>query len=172
MRISKKLMIDRNDLLDWLKKIDRKLKRKIELIAVGGTAMTLLGLKSSTRDVDFCLDSENEKMFREALDGKFIVDIFTDGYIFSEQLPVDYKNKAKELAVFDNITLKALDPVDIIITKAARLNARDEEDIVALAKHVDRKDLIERFEEIVVSYAGDAKRFKYHFELILKRYFR
>ena len=60
-------MIDKNDLLEWLRAADKKLKKKIVLIAVGGTAMTLLGLKSSTRDVDFCIKSEDKKDFEKAL---------------------------------------------------------------------------------------------------------
>jgi len=38
-------MIDKNGLLDILHKIDLELKNKITIVAVGGTAMTLLGLK-------------------------------------------------------------------------------------------------------------------------------
>ena len=75
-------MIDRNELVKWLRSIDNKLHRKITLVAVGGTAMTLLGLKSSTRDIDFCIKSEDKKDFEKVLDKKFKVDIFTDGYIF------------------------------------------------------------------------------------------
>jgi len=40
-------MITKNDLLLWLKEVDSKLEKKIVLVAVGGTAMTLLGLKPS-----------------------------------------------------------------------------------------------------------------------------
>ncbi|HAB51413.1 MAG TPA: hypothetical protein DCE80_04430, partial [Ignavibacteriales bacterium] len=118
-------MIDKNDLLEWLRAADKKLKKKIVLIAVGGTAMTLLGLKSSTRDVDFCIKSEDKKDFEKALGKKFNVDLFTDGYIFSEQLPEDYAEKSKEILNLNSLSLKALSPVDIVITKAARLNARD-----------------------------------------------
>lgn len=164
-------MIDKNDLLEWLKRIDKRLEREITLIAVGGTAMTLLGLKPSTRDVDLCLRSADKGYFKKALDGKFVVDIFVDGYIFSEQLPSDYAEKAKELLKLSKITLKALDPVDIVITKVARLNARDEDDIAAIAKHVDKDKLIKRFEEVLETYAGNEENFKYHFEIILKRFF-
>jgi len=66
-------MIDRNELVKWLRAIDKKLHRKMDLIAVGGTAMTLLGLKSSTRDIDFCIKSEDKKDFEKALDKKFKV---------------------------------------------------------------------------------------------------
>ena len=165
-------MIGKNDLINWLKKADKRLKAKIELVAIGGTAMTLLGLKPSTRDVDFCLDSKDKEDFKKAIDDQFIVDIFTDGYIFSEQLPEDYKEKAKELLVLGHITLKALDPIDIITTKAARLNARDEEAIKTLAKHVDKDKLISRFKPVFDSFAGNEDDYKYHFELILKRHFK
>jgi hypothetical protein len=164
-------MIDKNDLLKWLSEIDIKLNKKIVLIAVGGTAMTLLGLKPSTRDVDFCLDSEDRKDFENVLDKKFIVDLFVDGYIFSEQLPSDYAEMSKDLVKMKNITLKTLSPVDIVITKAARLNARDEEDINSISKHVDKKLLVKRFKQVVETYAGNENDFRYHFELVLKRYF-
>jgi len=53
-------MIDKNSLLKWLGNLDKKLKKNITLIAVGGTAMTLLGLKTSTRDIDFCIKHFND----------------------------------------------------------------------------------------------------------------
>ena len=164
-------MIDRNELVKWLRSIDKKLHSKITLIAVGGTAMTLLGLKSSTRDIDFCIKSDEKKDFEKALDKKFKIDIFSDGYIFSEQLPADYVEKSKEIAKMKNITLKALNPVDIIITKAARFIARDEEDIEALSKYVDKDELIKRFNEVLKSYSGKEEDYKYHFNIILKRFF-
>ena len=164
-------MIDRNELVKWLRSIDKKLHRKITLIAVGGTAMTLLGLKSSTRDVDFCIKSEEKKDFEKALDKKFKTDIFTDGYIFSEQLPADYSEKSKEIVKMKNIALKTLHPIDIIITKAARFNARDEEDIEALSKHVDKYELIKRFNEVLKSYSGKEEDYKYHMNIIMKRFF-
>jgi len=164
-------MIDKDDLINWLEKADKILDNKIEIIAVGGTAMTLLGLKSSTVDVDFCLDKKDVNYFKKVIDNEFRVDIFTDGFIFSEQLPSDYKEKSKEIRVMKNIILKALDPVDIIITKAARFNARDSEDIEALAKHVNKKELAERFEKVIGSYAGNEDEYKYHMNLILKNFF-
>ncbi|MBI2559459.1 hypothetical protein HYW20_09115 [Candidatus Woesearchaeota archaeon] len=164
-------MIDRNELVKWLRSIDKKLRSKITLIAVGGTAMTLLGLKSSTRDIDFCIKSDEKKDFSKALDKKFKVDIFTDGCIFSEQLPADYSEKSKEIIRMKNIDLKALSPIDIIITKAARFNARDEEDIKALSKYADKDELVKRFNDVLKSYSGKEEDYKYHFNIILKRFF-
>jgi len=164
-------MIDKNDLLKWLEGVEKRLSKRVMLIAVGGTAMTLLGLKPSTRDIDFCVSSEDKDTFKKALDKEFVVDVFVDGYIFSEQLPDDYVEKSKRFVDIGKIELRVLDPVDIVVTKAARLNARDEEDISVLAKKVKKEEVVKRFEEVVGSFAGNEEGFKYHIDLVLKRYF-
>ena len=165
-------MIGKDELLAWLTSLDKKLTKSITLVAVGGTAMTLLGLKSSTIDVDFCLSKEDKKIFEKILDKKFRTDIFIDGYIFSEQLPPDYSKKAKDIREFSHIQLKALHPADIIITKAARLNARDEEDISALARLVDKNELLSRFEQVAGTFAGDENQYRYHMDVVLRRFFK
>ncbi len=164
-------MITKDMLLIWLKEIDKKLEKKITVIAVGGTAMTLLSLKSSTIDIDFCLKQDDKKCFEKAMTKQFRVDLFTDGYIFSEQLPEDYTEIAKEIIKLENITLKALHPMDIVITKAARFNARDEEDIAAVAKYVNKDELVTRFKEVVKTYAGKEEDYNENFLFILKKYF-
>ena len=165
-------MIVKQDLLKWLSKIDKKLNKEITLVAVGGTAMTLLGLKPSTIDIDFCISSKDKKEFQRVLDKKFKVDIFIDGFIFSEQLPHDYIQKSKEILKLDNIILKALSSVDMIITKAARLNARDEEDIAALARYVSKEELMKRFKQIVKTYAGNEALYRQNFGVVIKRFFK
>lgn len=167
-------MIDKNELLLWLAEKDKLLEKQITLVAVGGTAMTLLGLKSSTIDIDFCLAKKEKKLFENILDKKdkqWKIDLFVDGYIFSEQLPSDYIEIAKEIKRMNHIVLKALHPVDVVISKAARLNARDEEDIAALATFVNKEDLLRRFEKVVNTYAGKEEDYKYHMEIIVKRFF-
>lgn len=168
-------MIDKNDLLGWLKKADKKLKSNIVLIAVGGTAMTLLGLKPSTRDVDFCIESRDSKRFKEIVKNtKFKVDLFQDGFIFSEQLPGDYMEKSSKIgANLVNIDLRVLSLSDIIITKTARYNERDEEDIEAIARtnKVKREELEKRFTQVRETFAGKDEDYTYHFNLVLKRHF-
>ncbi len=164
-------MNTKETLLTWLKEIDKKLQRKMIVVAVGGTAMTLLGLKSSTIDIDFCLASNYKKDFEKAMTKQFRVDLFLDGYIFSEQLPKDYEDIANEILTLKKITVKALHPIDIVITKAARFNARDEEDIAAVAKYVDKEKLMKRFKEVVKTYAGREEDYNENFSVILKRYF-
>ena len=165
-------MIGKGALIKWLHAVDARLKKKIVLVAVGGTAMTLLGLKPSTIDVDFCIASEDKRHFEAALDKKFKVDIFVDGYIFSEQLPDDYIEKSKDVLELDKIWLKVLSPVDIVITKSARLNARDEEDIRAIAKYVEREELVKRFEKVASTYSGREEDYRENFGYILRTYFK
>lgn len=164
-------MIGKKDLLEWIKNADKRLKKHILVVAVGGTAMTLLGIKSSTIDVDLCVNSGDKDKLEAAIGSRFKADIFTDGYIFSEQLPDDYTDKAKVILELKNISLKALDHADIIITKAARLNARDEEDIEALAKHAKKEYVIKRFKEVVKTYAGNEKLYRDNFNHIIKKFF-
>ncbi|PIN69078.1 hypothetical protein COV93_06865 [Candidatus Woesearchaeota archaeon CG11_big_fil_rev_8_21_14_0_20_43_8] len=168
-------MLTKETLLDWLRKIDQKLKQHITLVAVGGTAMTLRNMKESTRDVDFCLSSDQADSFQELTkDSPFHVDIFVDGFIFSEQLPTDFVEKAIVMDVnLENIELRALSPIDIILTKAARYNERDEEDIATISKRckLDKEDILSRFEEIKDTYSGREEDYEYHINLIVKRYF-
>ncbi|MFH1276736.1 MAG: DUF6036 family nucleotidyltransferase [Candidatus Woesearchaeota archaeon] len=165
-------MITRDDLLNWLKDIDASLAKEMVILAIGGTAMTLLGLKESTKDVDFCVSSEDVKELKnKAKSDKFVVDIFRDGYIFALQLPADYLEKAIDHdKKFKHIVIKILSFEDIILTKTSRLNTRDIEDIKTLIdkKKVDVNLLKTRFEEILETFAGREEEFKYHFDLVLK----
>ena len=52
--------LDKNHLLEILRGWNRFLNRKVRLIACGGTAMTLMGVKPSTKDVDFIVPEERE----------------------------------------------------------------------------------------------------------------
>ena len=105
------------------------------------------------------------------LDKTFRVDIFVDGFIFSEQLPDDYVEKSKMVLELKNISLKVLHPVDIVITKTARLNARDEEDIRAIVKFVDKVELLKRFDQVVDTYVGREEDYRQNFRYVVDRYF-
>ena len=50
--------ISKQGLLDTLSGWNGFLKKKVHLIACGGTAMTLIGVKASTKDVDFVVPVE------------------------------------------------------------------------------------------------------------------
>ncbi|MGM5485440.1 MAG: DUF6036 family nucleotidyltransferase [Nanobdellota archaeon] len=168
-------MVTKNDLLRWLESIDRGLEKEITLIAVGGTALTILDIKDSTVDVDFCIRKGDYQSFKDfAENSQFDVDIFIDGYIFSEQLPDDYIDRASHVSSgLRKINLKCLSLTDIIITKAARYNERDEEDISTIAKtnKIDREELEERFGEVLETYAGREEDYRNNMNFILERHF-
>ena len=52
--------LNKRTLLDALGQWNRFFKRKIHLIACGGTAPTLLDIKLSTKDIDFMVPIESE----------------------------------------------------------------------------------------------------------------
>ena len=171
-------MISKLDLMEYLNRIDKQLKQKITVVAVGGTAMTLHGLKESTKDVDFCVqtrgDWEAVKSAARRISSTLRLDLFQGGFIYTLQLPDDYAKKAQPIkAKLRNLEVRLLSPIDIIITKTARLNERDIEDIRALVskKRVDKKKLIERYELVKSSYAGSETAFNDRFEQVIKEFF-
>src|SRR3989304_1252941 len=87
-------------LLEFLELVGQELPRKVVLVAAGGTAMTLLKGKPSTRGVDFtgpgvvdCPGREEDiEVFRRPLDPLphgMKVDPGPDGQVFSQFLPAD-----------------------------------------------------------------------------------
>ena len=59
--------IDSSQLLEFLELVGQELPRKIVLVAAGGSAMTLLKVKPSTRDIDFTGPGEDIGLFRRIL---------------------------------------------------------------------------------------------------------
>ncbi len=167
----------KQELLYFLKSIDSKLSRKIIIIAIGGTALTLLNLKPSTRDIDFDLPYAKDKNALTSLFGQLDfeqesfswftstglrIDVFSQGYIFCTQLPPDYIEKAKVAVKLDNILLKTLSLEDIIITKLGRGDERDFEDIKQIYLHADIKneELAARFFRVAESWTDSPQVIK------------
>lgn len=126
------MSFDRRRLLDFLEILDDEIEKKIIIVAVGGTAMTLLNLKPSTVDIDFTAPSEDLAEFRKALKSVshgFKVDTWPDGTVFSQTLPQDYLDKSIKIKTLRKIQLRTLQPVDIVVTKIGRLDNRDLQDI-------------------------------------------
>lgn len=169
------MSLDNTRLLDFLDEIDKELNRKIVVVAVGGTAMTLVNAKPSTIDVDFTIPGEYYDEFERAkkvVQPGFRVDIFYDGAVFVTILPDDYLEKSKPIATkLKNIDLRALDPVDIIITKIARLDERDEQDIESCITKfkITRKQIEQRAKDM--NYAGNDEVFKDNLKTVLGRFF-
>jgi hypothetical protein len=167
--------IERSGLLSLLEAVDKELKKPITIIAAGGTAMTLLDLKVSTIDIDFDLSGEDLKDFKDALRyiaHGFRIDIFTNGMIFSQQLPDDYAERSITIKTrLRKIKLRALHPIDIIVSKIGRLNERDMQDIEACIKRYKlTADQIKQRAESV-QYVGREESYADNVRHVLKTFF-
>jgi hypothetical protein len=169
------MAIDKDTLLDLLAEVDKALTKKMSIVAVGGTAMTLLDLKQSTIDIDFNALKDDVTELRRAFNSiphGFRVDLFVEGMIFSQLLPDDYLEKCIPVKVkFAHIHLFALHPVDIVVTKIGRLNERDVEDIKSCVKKfkLARKDVEKRALQVV--YVGREENYRINLRYALKEFF-
>src|SRR5208283_5563491 len=123
---------DKSALFEFLEVVSEELTKRITLIGVGGTAMTLLNLKHSTIDIDFTIPEADMLEFDRVLKNNspgFRVDRWPNGYVFCQYLPDDYLEKSVKIKEFKHISLRAIQPVDIIVTKIGRLDSRDIQDI-------------------------------------------
>ena len=168
-------MLDKKRLMDFLRAVGEKLDGEVEVTAVGGTAMTLLGIKASTLDIDFNADSESHKAFKKALAGLqhgYRIDLYSGGLIFSQQLPEDYVSKRLPVkAGFKRLKLYALHPLDIVATKIGRLNERDIEDIgdCIRAYRLTKKEVSSRAEE--TEYVGRRESYETNLRYVLGKLF-
>lgn len=123
-------MITGRDLMDKLPLPNQRLDTRTEAAGLGGTAMTLLGIKNETRDVGFILeegDTTSFKSISERVCGT-VVDVFGRCSAYSVRMPDDYVFKSNLVAKLDMLAVYAMSPLDIIITKMARGEDRDFED--------------------------------------------
>ena len=167
---------DKSALFDFLSVLNEDLAKKITLVAAGGTAMTLLDLKPSTIDIDL-IPGCDRLDFEQALKSNppgYKVDRWTDGCIFCQTLPNDYLEKSIKIKEFSHIVLRALQPLDIIVTKIGRLNARDLQDIEACIKkaNVSEAEIEERAMLVVQTYVGPEEDYLYHLNLVLEKFFK
>ncbi|NHJ33758.1 MAG: hypothetical protein FK732_12940 [Asgard group archaeon] len=168
------MQLDKTILYDFLDTLDDELSRTFIVVAVGGTAMTLLNLKPSTIDIDFMVSSSDYSEFQKALTNLshgFKVDVYVDGMVFSQDLPDDYLEKSIPIVDFDHIYLRALHPIDVVVTKIGRLNERDLQDIeVCIQKFNFQKEQIEKRAN-QVQYVGLEENYIHNLRFILEKFF-
>ena len=188
-----KYRIDKNTLLNTLSAWNSLLKRKVHLIACGGTALTLLNIKESTKDVDFLVPKESEfrylvQLLKDlgyknisgvgwAADEGFIFDLYPGKKIFMTELlesPLKSGNNIL-LQEFEYIYLGILNFYDLITSKIFRYSTVDIDDCLALFK-ARKTDIVieklkERFYETSSYDVSDEKNKKHftHFLNILQK---
>lgn len=170
------MSLDKSRLTEFLEVIDSELEETITLVAAGGTAMTLLGIKPSTIDVDFtgpAKSLDELKAVLARLRPGFRVDYWPDGMVFSQTLPGDYLQKSIPIRTgFKHIELRALQPLDIVVTKIGRLNERDWQDIEQSIKKFSLTSSQIKRRAAQVEYAGNEEIYRSNARSVIARFFR
>ncbi len=140
------------------------LNEEIELFALGGTAMVLKSIKEATKDIDF-ITTTNYKTIKRLFTiaglkeqepsqlcniwylGNIRIDIFYHEFILGYPLPPDWKKLSEHIKTIGKIKIFILNWFDLIITKIARSEKRDIEDIIAIIKSqkIDFQKLKKRY---------------------------
>jgi len=186
--------IDKDNLLDSLAGWNKFLKRRVHLIACGGTALTLLGVKESTKDIDFMVPKLDEyeyliKILKdlgyESTTGSgfrrkgelFVYDFFRGNTIHTTELLHSPLKKGRHILVkeFSYIYLGALNNYDLIISKLFRGTAVDFEDAASLIRarraEIDLAQLEKHFKETAGYDVAEERMLKNweHFKTFLIR---
>jgi len=182
--------IDKTALLNTLAGWDGFLKKRVHLIACGGTALTLRGVKESTKDVDLLVPGEGEHEhlvkvldtlgykrvthYGWAKEKGFIFDLFKGKTVYTTELLDSPLNEGNNILIkeFSRIYLCALNTYDLIITKIFRGTEVDTEDRLALIR-AKKKDIVfgrlkERFRE-TATYEIRPDKVNRNFDLFLTR---
>jgi len=165
------------------------LDTSIELFAIGGTAMVLKNIKEATKDIDFLTtakykdikklfelagleEKESSKLCNIWYLGDTRIDIFYGEFILGTTLPEDWEQLSEHIRDVGKLKLYILNWYDIIITKIARSEPRDIEDILKIMEidKINFKKLKKRYYELAeVSLIADYDiKFK-HLEGKLKK---
>jgi hypothetical protein len=161
--------IDKQGLLDNLSAWNSFLKRKVRLVACGGTALTLLGVKESTKDIDLMVPdlAEYEYLITTlkqlgyksasgwgwAREDGFVFDLFRGKAVHTTELLESPLDKGNYILVkeFSHIYLGALNYYDLIISKLFRGAQVDIDDCLTLIRakleEINLKQLKKRFQE-------------------------
>ncbi|MBI5144661.1 MAG: hypothetical protein HZA27_00565 [Candidatus Omnitrophica bacterium] len=185
--------IDKQGLLDRISAWDGFIKRRVHLIACGGTALTLMGVKPSTKDIDlivpdigeyeYLIDILKQLGYKSASgwgwergDG-FIFDLFRGKTVHTTELlesPLEKGNHAL-IKEFSHVYLGVLNYYDTIISKLFRATALDLDDCLSLVREkrdeIDIKRLSSRFRETAaydVSEVNVNKNLEYFLKLLKK----
>ena len=185
--------IDKQGLLNAMSAWNGFLKRKVRLVACGGTALTLLDIKASTKDIDLLVPETNEyvyllKILKDlgyrsssgvgwARDDGFTFDLFRGKSVHTTELLESPLDKGNNLPVkeFSRIYLGVLNYCDILISKLFRGTSVDMDDCMMLIKakraEIDIGTLSRRFKE-TASYDVSEDRVRNnleHFMRLLKK---
>lgn len=161
--------LNKQGLLENMSMWNGFLKRKVHLIACGGTALTLIGVKDSTKDIDFIIPIEKEYDYLIntlknlgykntsgvgwSREEEFTFDLFRGNKVHTTELLESPLEKGNNILLkeFTYIYVGILNYYDIIISKLFRGTGVDFDDCLDLIKFkredINLEMLKERFLE-------------------------
>lgn len=165
-------ILNKDRLLEILEQWNRFLKRRVHMIACGGTAMTLIGVKPSTKDADFMVPVPKEYDYlakqlsalgyervtgpgwiRKGEDFQF--DVFRGNRIHTTELlhsPL-HEGRHTLLKEYSHLYIGILNHYDLISSKLMRGTSVDFQDCLQLAEvhheEIDLDRLVRHFHEML-----------------------
>jgi len=168
--------IDAEELFGLIASISKYVEKKIKMYALGGTALTILKIKKSTLDVDINIESYADheyicKVFEDLGFEKkgmrwisqegLAFDLFYGSNILGTDLLSDCIDKSKFIKSIGNIEIYTLPLEDIIISKLARGDLRDFDDIKRIFefRKINISTLVQRYKKTMeISIVADYKQ--------------
>lgn len=152
--------LNKQTLTEFLRQWNVFLKRKVHLVACGGTALTLMDIKPSTKDVDFMVPVETEYRYLvktlkdlgyqqqtgagwHKKGDLFVFDLFVGQRIHTTDLLASPLEKGNHTLFkeYSHLYVGILNPYDLIASKLFRGTEVDFEDCLMLMK--SRKESID-----------------------------
>jgi hypothetical protein len=140
--------------IDKIENFARSKKESIELLLVGGLAMSFYGIPRYTIDIDAEIKCSDETYFelieylkKENISFNISDNISSWGII---PLPANYRRRAKTVYKSDYLILKILDPVDFVFSKLLRGTEEDFNDVTeVIRKYKITKDSLIKHKRLI-----------------------
>ena len=165
--ILRSIMMKKDNLVyEFFSSLNSALKRRVRIVAIGGNALSLLGIKEHTKDIDVCISSDDRDVKQFCIDYtkkyKVPVHFFVDG-LFKNVRVKDYFEKSYplDLPEFPNLEVRVFNIYDIVLTKINRYAHEDKEDLEKVLKlyKLNDEDLNKRFKQYLKFYMGPKEKF-------------
>ena len=175
------------DLLNVIQQWNGFLRKRVHLIACGGTALTIIGVKDSTKDIDFIVPVRKEydylvKILKQlgyelssgfALQRKqepYRFDLYPGKRVHTTELIDDPLKKGRHTMIkeFSRVYLGVLNDYDLIVSKLFRGTSVDFDDclglIIAHQGLIDIKILEQHFKKMLSFHPVGHERIQGHWD--------
>ena len=167
--------------LEFLSEVDKSLSKPVEVICIGGFVLTLVyGAPRTTGDIDYLTIAPTDASTElEGLAGqgsklakKYKVYFHRAGGV--TDLPDNYDERLVDLKLgLQNLSLKVLEPYDLVLSKLTRNSPKDREDVKYLAAKVKLSFalLYERYTNEMKPWIPNEERHELTLNVVWKDYF-